>query len=170
VVGGLRLGALNLALKSVGERRAIVQAVHTALNGLQIPWELLSLYRPVDLDAYLHTLSALSDQVDARRRTVLRDYLTWVARLAQAGESVERRYYLLIERRGPDAAREHRQALPALAADLQRAPGLRAQPLTAADWRELLFLLFHHSQAAVEPVPDGMRLPPVLMSPKGDAS
>ena len=169
-IGGLQLGAVNLALKSEGERRAVVQAVHAALNSLTAPWELLSVYRPVDLDPYLHSLSALSEQVDGRRRAVLRDYLSWVSRLAQGGESVERRYHLLIERRGPDAAREHRQSLPALAADLQRAPGLRATPLDAAAWRELLFLLFHHDQAAAEPVPDGMRLPPVLHDARSLAS
>lgn len=30
-----------------------------------------------------------------------------------------------------------------------------------ADWRELLFLAFHADQAAVESVPDSLRMPPI---------
>ncbi len=160
VVGGIAVAPLSLALKSENEKRAIIQAVHAAINGLQVPWQILSLYRPVDLDAYLASLDAMLAEADPRRKQVLRDYLGWVHGLVRSGEAVERRYYILVSRTGADAILEHRTSLRALVEDLQRARGLQARVMSDADWRELLFLTFHSGQAAVEPVPDGLRMPP----------
>ena len=159
-VGGIAVAPLSLALKSENEKRAIIQAVHAALNGLQVPWQILSLYRPVDLDAYLASLDALLAEADPRRKQVLRDYLGWVHGLVRSGEAVERRYYILVTRTGTDALLEHRASLRALVEDLQRARGMQCRVMSDADWRELLFLAFHAGQAAVEPVPDGLRMPP----------
>lgn len=160
VVGGVRIEPLSLLLKSDREVQAIIGAVHAAVNGLQVPWQVLSLYRPVDLDAYLNSLSTL--QVDSRRRQVLRAYRGWVEGQVRGGETVERRYYLLVTRTGQEALAEHRQHLPALATDLARARGLQARVMRDADWREALFLAFHAEQAAVESVPSGpIRLAPI---------
>ena len=160
-VGGIAVSPLSLSLKSENEKRAIVGAVHASLNGLQVPFEILSLYRPVDLDSYLASLDGMLANTNARRKTVLRDYLGWVHGLVRSGEAVERRYYLLVTRTGPDAIREHRSSLRTLADDLMRAAGMQAQAMSDADWRELLFLSFHSGQAAVETVPDGLRVPPI---------
>lgn len=162
VVGGLAIAPLSLGLKSEIEKRAIIGAVHAAVNGLQVPWQVLSLYRPVDLDAYLTHLDALLAATDPRRKGVLREYLGWVQGLVRSGEAVERRYYLLVTRTGQDAEAEHRTGLQALAEDLMRGPGMQVRVMGASDWRELLFLAFHAGQAATETVPDGIRLPPLL--------
>ena len=162
VVGGLAIAPLSLGLKSDLEKRAIVGAVHAAVNGLMVPWQILSLYRPVNLDAYLMHLDDLAATADQRRKEVLRDYLTWVSGLVRSGEAVERKYYLLVTRTGPDAVAEHRTSLRALMDDLSRGPGMQVRVMDAAGWRELLFLAFHAGQAAIEPVPDGLRVPPIL--------
>jgi hypothetical protein len=159
-VGGIAVAPLSLSLKSENEKHAIVGAVHAAINGLQVPWQILSLYRPVNLDRYLASLDAMLANADATRKQVLRDYLAWVHGLVRSGEAVERRYYLLVTRTGQDALQEHRTSLPSLVSDLMRARGLQAKVLTDADWRELLFLAFHAGQAAVEQVPEGLRMPP----------
>lgn len=159
-VGGIAVSPLSLSLKSENEKRVIVGAVHAAINGLQVPWQVLSLYRPVDLDSYLASLDGMLANADPRRKAVLRDYLAWVHGLVRSGEAVERRYYLLVTRTGPDAVQEHRTSLRALADDLMRARGMQAHIMSDADWRELLFLTFHAGQAAFEQVPDGLRMPP----------
>ena len=159
-VGGIAVSPLSLTLKSENEKRAIVGAVHAALNGLQVPFEILSLYRPVDLDSYLASLDGMLATAGSHRKQLLRDYLAWVHGLVRSGEAVERRYYLLVTRTGQDAVQEHRTSLRNLAGDLMRARGMQARVMTDADWRELLFLTFHSGQAAVEQVPDGLRLPP----------
>ncbi len=168
-VGGIVVAPLSLQLKSDAETRVIVGAVHAALNGLQVPFQILSLFRPVDLDAYLAALDGLLLNADARRKIVLRDYLGWVHGLVRSGDAVERRYYILVTRTGPDALREHRTSLGALADDIMRGPGMQARVMSDADWRELLFLTFHGGQAAMEPVPDGLRLPPIYQGGVIDA-
>ncbi len=159
-VGGIAVSPLSLSLKSENEKRAIIQAVHAALNGLQVPFEILSLYRPVDLDSYLASLDGMLATAGSHRKQLLRDYLAWVHGLVRSGEAVERRYYILVTRTGPDALQEHRTSLRSLVDDLMRARGMQAHAMSDADWRELLFLAFHSGQAAVEQVPDGLRLPP----------
>ena len=161
VVGGVAVAPFNLSLKSTTEQQAVIAAVHAALNALDVAWEILSVYRPVDLDAYLASLDAMLQTADQRRKPVLRDYLQWVHALVRSGEHSERRYYVLVVRQGVDATAEHRQHLPQLAGDMARARGMQVRVMTDADWRELLFLAFHGPQAAVEQVPDGLpRLAP----------
>jgi hypothetical protein len=171
VVGGVGVAPFNLSLKSASETRAVIAAVHQAVNALQVPWQILSTYRPVDLDAHLGTLDRLLEDADPRRKPVLRDYIGELHRLATGGEATERRYYVLVVRQGADAPAEHRQHLPQLAQDLMRARGLRAWVLDDAAWRELLFLTFQGHHAAQETVPDGLpRLPPALEEVRGHAA
>jgi len=164
VVGGVTVAPFSLALKSAAETRSIIGAVHAALNALSTSWEILSMYRPVDLDSYLTSLDRLLQETDARRKPVLRDYLAWVTQIVHSGETVERRYYLLVTRTGRDAPTDHRVHLPQLAQDLMRARGVQCRVMTDADWRELLFLTFQASHAAQETVPDGLgRIPPLYV-------
>lgn len=161
-VAGIQIAPYSLVLKSERERSQAIQGLWAALNGLTIPWQWLSVYRPVDLDHYLTGLDAQLATADMRRRPILRDYVNWVSQLVRSGETVERKYYLLCTRIGPDAVTEHRLALRTLEANLGRIRGMQATILDDAAWRELLFLTFHASQAAVETVPDGfVRLAPL---------
>ena len=155
VVAGVKISPFNLELKSERETHSIIQSFQAALNGLNVPWQLLSLYRPVDLDQYLGTLDDQISQWQGMRRQVLRDYGQWVRAQAQSGQQVERRYYLLLTRQGKDALAAHRSALRGLTEDVARIRGFRATILDDALWRELLFLVFHAGQAASETIPDG---------------
>ena len=154
VIAGIKIAPFNLALKSERERQGIIQSFQAALNGLTVPWQLLSLERPVDLDAYLDSLDRV-DVPNGPQKRILRDYAGWVRAQAQSGNQVERRYYLLMTRQGKDAQAEHRTALRGLGDDLARIRGFRMTILDDALWRELLFLVFHADQAAVEAVPEG---------------
>jgi hypothetical protein len=107
--------------------------------------------------------------VDGRRRAVLREYTRWVTGLVRHGDTTERRYALVLARRGPDAPAEHQAALRGLLDDLGRIRGLEARALTDQDWRELVFLLFHGERAATEPAPDGApRWAPRWAAPDAD--
>lgn len=157
MVAGLAIAPYSLALKSTREQSQVVGALAEALNGLDCPWQWLSLYRPVDLIAYLATVDrTLQATAQGARRTVLADYLRWATGMVRAGEVVERKYYLLLTRTGPDASDAHRTMLLQLTGALAAIRGFRAAPLDDAGWRELLFLAFHAEQAATEPVPDGL--------------
>ena len=165
LVVGLGIAPYSLALKSTREQTQAVDVLTEALNGLDCAWQWLSLYRPVDLNAYLQQVDgALETTPQGKRRQVLADYLRWATGLVRAGETVERKYYLLVTRTSKDAGNEHRNTLQQLGSTLNGLRGFQATPLDDAAWRELLFLAFHAEQAAFESIPDGLSAqPPVYI-------
>lgn len=156
VVAGVTLPAFSLALKSAREVTVLIRGFQEALNGITVPWQLLSLGRPVELDSYLQALDTLLPDTTIDRKPLLREYLRWVTDLVRSGEATERRYYLLLTRTGTDAIAEQRSAVREVVADLSRIdPGFQCRPMTDADWRDVLFLAFHADQSAVESTPQG---------------
>ncbi len=155
VIGGVSLSPLNLALKSPRETRAILTAVYAIFNSVRTPWQILSLYRPLDLAQYLESLQDQLHRVNPHRAALLRPYLEWVV-AQQAGEqATERRYYCLFTRTGPDAVALHHETLPQVAQEWNRMRGMRAVILDDAAWQSLLFGFFHPTKLQAETVPDG---------------
>lgn len=153
VLGGLSLSALNLDLKNARETRAIISAVYGILNGLDVPWQMLSHYRPLDLGQYLESLKDQTRHVSQRREHLLRRYYEWLGAQQDAGEALERHYYLLLVRTGPDALARHRETLPGLVQEWGRIRGMEAQVMDEDAWRALLFGFFHPTRIRVEAVP-----------------
>jgi hypothetical protein len=159
LVAGIKIAPFNLTLKSPRETQGIIQSFQAALNGLNAPWQWVSLSRPVDLEAYGAHLDHVAAQISGPRQPILRAYQHWVQGQAHDGSQVERRYYLLMTRHGKDAQAEHRTALRGFLDDIARIRGFRALVLDEALWHELLFLVFHADQAARETIPDGRPRP-----------
>ncbi|MDN5347392.1 MAG: hypothetical protein PWP65_956 [Clostridia bacterium] len=165
-VAVLRVAPVNLALKSEAEKGRIIQAVHEALNGQREAFQVFSLGRPVDLDAYLKLLEEkVRETAEPKRRRLLQDYLRYVAGLVAGGEALERRYYILLPQPpGKQAREEVLQRAHELAADLGRA-GLQVQVCGDQEIIDLLFCFNHPAQAAFErPPAPGAGLPPQLTS------
>lgn len=59
----------------------IITAFQAALNGLTVPWQILSIERPVELDSYLESLDRQIADADPQREPLLREYLHWVSGL-----------------------------------------------------------------------------------------
>jgi len=163
VVAGIQISPYSLTLRSIREQRFAIQLLAGALNGLDCPWQWYSAYRPVDLDPYLH---ALQDQITGhsagRQRTLLLEYTQWATQLIRSGQTLERKYYLLMTRDGSDAWKDHAVRTPELVRSLRKIPGFQAEVLTDAGWRELLFLAFHAETSAFTPVPDGLARVPII--------
>ncbi len=163
VVAGITISPFSLLLKSTREVGTIISAFQAALNGVNTPWQIISVGRPVDLDSYLEVLDHQIADSTAERKPLLREYLHWVSGLVRSGETTERRYYLLITRKGADAIAEHRSNLRGLVDDLGRInQGFQVSVMDDSAWRELLFLAFNADQSASETVPTGrVGLPPL---------
>lgn len=157
VVGGIALAPMNLVLKSPRETRAIMTAVYAIVNSFQIPWQVLSHYRPLDLEAYLERLREQIRQVGPRRELWLRQYLEWVVAQQDAGQAMERRYYCLMTRTGPDAVALHQETLPLVVQEWNRIRGMQATVMDQAAWESLLFGFFHPTRLRQETVPDNVR-------------
>lgn len=153
VVGGLALSPMNLDLKSPRETRAVITAVYAILNSLRTPWQIVSLYRPLDLDQYVESLKDRLRQVAPRREPLLRQYLEWVLAQQDAGQAMERRYYCLMTRTGPDAVELHQETLAQVAQEWNRIRGMRATILDDTAWESVIFGFFHPTRLNHEVVP-----------------
>ena len=153
VVGGLALSPMNLDLKSPRETRAVITAVYAVLNSLRTPWQIVSLYRPLDLDQYVESLKDRLRQVAPRREPLLRQYLEWVLAHKDSGQAMERRYYCLMTRTGPDAVELHQETLPEVAQEWNRIRGMRATILDDTAWESVIFGFFHPTRLNHEVVP-----------------
>ncbi|CEP67119.1 Uncharacterized [Moorella glycerini] len=161
VVAVLKVEPFNLALKSENEKKRIITAVHEALNGQREAFQIFSLGRPVDLDAYLRGLQDLVRETgNPARKKLLQDYTRYVATLVASGEALERRYYILLP--GKEQV-EVLQRAHELASNLERS-GLKVGVCCDREIIDLIFVFTHPAQAAFErpPLFAGPYLPPVL--------
>lgn len=160
-VAVLKVEPFNLSLKSETEKKRIITAVFEALNGLKEPFQIFSLGRPVDLDAYLRELQEKArETVSPTRKKLLQEYIRYVGTLASSGEAMERRYYILL----PGKEREEIvQKAHELASNLERS-GLKVKICEDQEIIDLLFVFLHPAQAAFErpPLFAGPYLPPAV--------
>lgn len=162
VVAGVKIAPFSLALKSERERVAVIQSFQAAVNALTVPWQIVSMYRAVDLAPYLTALEQAQASLQGTRRELLRQYQQWVTGLVARGEVAERRYALLTVRQGKNALAEQIQEARHLAAALEAIRGFRVAPLSDRVWSELMLLVFHAGVAGREGVPD---LGPLVPAP-----
>lgn len=159
LVAALEIQPINLGLMSPSEQMQVIGAVHEVVNSLQQPAQILSIPRPLDLDAYIHQLEAQLSQVSPDRQRMLRQYIRYVAGQVEGGQAQERRYYILLSQ---EAGRGARADLLQLVNDLVarlNAAGLRTHELGDAELFNLLYVWSHPNQAAFERSPvDGPAL------------
>ncbi|KYH31330.1 hypothetical protein [Neomoorella mulderi] len=160
VVAVLKVEPFNLALKSENEKMRVITAVHEALNGQREAFQILSLGRPVDLDAYLRGLQDLARETgNLARKKLLQEYTRYVATLVASGEALERRYYILLP--GKEQV-EVLQRAHELASNLERS-GLKVRVCSDQEIIDLVFVFTHPAQAAFErpPIPGPYLAPQV---------
>jgi len=159
-VSVLKVGPLNIGLKSENEKKRIIHSVFEAINGLKESIQIFSIGRPVDLDHYIHSLQAKSkEEINITKKRLLQEYLKYTASIAAGGEAIERRFFIMLSGMEKDElkAKGHE-----LAVNLEKS-GLKVVMCIDQDIIDLLFCFFHPSQAAFERPPAfvGPYLPPI---------
>ncbi|MCR3922066.1 MAG: hypothetical protein NUK65_06045, partial [Firmicutes bacterium] len=93
----LRVEAVNISLLSENEKRKIIAALHEVINGFQFSMQWLSLGRSVDLDGYIAQLERKAQETsDFTRKKLLKGYIRQAAEMAAGGDTLERRFYILL--------------------------------------------------------------------------
>jgi len=159
-VSVLKVGPLNIGLKSENEKKRIIHSVFEAINGLKEPIQIFSIGRPVDLDHYIHSLQAKSkEEINITKKRLLQEYLKYTASIAAGGEAIERRFFIMLSGKEKEELKAKSQEI---AINLEKS-GLRVEMCTDQDIIDLLFCFFHPSQAAFERPPAfaGPYLPPI---------
>lgn len=172
VVAVIRVQPVNIHLLSDREKIRKVLRLEEALNGIDFPYQILSIARPVDLDSYILKLERMrSETTDILRKKLLSIYARQAAATVTSGEALERHFYILIKHpigKNPQLDEEfikHR-ALQ-LASNLSSAE-LISSVCTDPELRNLQFIFSNPSHAAFERAPrDNFSMPPVLLA-EGD--
>lgn len=163
LVVALRVEAINISLLSSNEKKKIITALHEVINGFQYPMQWLSLGRSVDLDGYIAQLERTAQEThDFTRNKLLKGYIRQAAEMAAGGETLERRFYILLSQPLEKYAEgELLNRARELAGDIQGV-GLKAELCSEKQMIDLLFTFFQPVQAGFEKAPDttGHYLPP----------
>jgi len=173
IVAVIRVQPFNINLLSDREKIRKVIRLEEALNGIDYPYQILSIARPVDLDAYILRLERMRSETDnIVRKKLLTVYSRQAAATVTSGEALERHFYILIPHpigKNPQIDEEfvkHR-ALQ-LALNLSSAD-LTSTVCTDQELRNLQFIFSNPAHAAFERSPrDNFSMPPVLLA-EGDA-
>jgi hypothetical protein len=156
---------INISLLSENEKKRVISALHEVLNGLQEPVQWLSIGRAVDLDGYTASLERKSQETqDFVRKQLLKGYIRQAAEMASGGDTLERKFYVLISQKaGKYAEDELLNRARELAGNISSA-GLSAEVCSDRQIVELLFTFFQPARSAYERAPDctGPYMPPIL--------
>lgn len=103
----IRVQPENIALLSDNERRRKVEALAEGFNGEKEPMQIFCVGRPVDLNSYLEVLQEKAKmEQEFTRKMVLKGYIQQAAKMASSGETVERRFYIIISKKIIDSKSE----------------------------------------------------------------
>ncbi|WP_394884944.1 hypothetical protein [Clostridium butyricum] len=93
----LRIQPENIDLLSDNEKRRKVDSLAEGFNGEKESIQIFCVGRPVDLSSYLEDLNEKAKmEQDFARKMVLKGYIQQASKLASSGETVERRFYVII--------------------------------------------------------------------------
>jgi hypothetical protein len=160
----LKIEPLNISLLSDNEKIRIIGAIHEVINSQREPMQWLSTGRSVDLDGYIASLEQLTTSCqDYHRKKLLRGYIRQAAEMATGGNTLERRFYIVLtQKQAKRAGEELLNRARELAGSLAGA-GLQAELCSDRQIIDLFFTMHNPGQAAVERAPDhaGPYMPPI---------
>lgn len=97
LIGILRVYPINLELLSDNEKKRKIDSLTEELNGEREGFQIFCIGRPVDLNSYLEwLLEKAKMEQNFTRKNVLKGYIQQASEMASSGETVERRFYIII--------------------------------------------------------------------------
>jgi len=169
IVAVIRVQPINIHLLSDREKIRKVLRLEEALNGIDFPFQILSIARPVDLDSYILKIERMRAETDnILRKKLLSIYARQAASTVTSGEALERHFYILIQHPlGKNAQLDEeflKHRAMQLTSNLSSAE-LISSLCTDQELRNLQFIFSNPSHAAFERAPsDSFSMPPVLLA------
>lgn len=149
VVAAVRIQPVPIGLMSIRERARRIEALLEVIQGLVGHAGFPVIPRPLDLDAYIQSLDAAADEAQGIRRKLLTNYTRHVRGLAQGGDALEHRFYVVLAQKGPTASADVSQRATELVAALGRAD-THAHVADEQELRDVLFTFLNPAVAAFE--------------------
>lgn len=168
LIAAIRVSPVNFNLLSDNEKLRKIKALEEVLNGIDHSFQIISIARPVDLDAYIASLDEMKNNAPDRiKARLLAGYMQHAAAMATSGEALERQFYILIDqpaskKQQQDEAILYRKAMD-LASSLSSAD-LSSHVCNDEELRDLLFIFTNPNQAAYERAPLTQVILPTLFT------
>lgn len=167
IVSVIRVQPVNIKLLSEKEKMRKVKRLEEALTGIDYKFQIMSIAKPVDLDAFIAKMEyERANTEKVLKKKLLGIYSRQAAAKATSGEALERQFYFLIDQPIGKKPQLDEQVV------LQRATHLAsslssAELLSAvcadAELRTLQFIFTNPAHAAFERAPtDSIFLPPMF--------
>lgn len=157
LVCAIRVQPINLNLLSTNEKRRKVKSLEEVLNGTDYSIQIISIARPVDLDAYIAKLQKIrSQEENSIKHRLLGDYISQAAAVAVTGDALDRQFYILLDEFPTNKHHQSEAILIRRATELisnLNSADLSSHLCSDEELRELLFIFTHPAQAAYERAP-----------------
>jgi hypothetical protein len=107
IMAMLRVQPENIDLLSDNEKRRKVDSLAEGFNSEKEPLQIFCVGRPVDLNSYLESLQEKAKmEQDFTKKMVLKGYIQQASKMASSGETVERRFYIIVSKKVQDSKSE----------------------------------------------------------------
>jgi len=169
VISGVRVQPVNVNLLSFKEKLRKVKQLEEVMSGIDYSHQIISIFKPVDLDSYIMGLEATRNETDSMiRKRLLNIYIKQATAKATSGEAMERHFYILIDQ--PLGQKPQNDELLVLQRATELAGHLSSAELIStvcndSELRTLNFIFTNPVQAAYERSPQGNTyFPPALFA------
>jgi hypothetical protein len=164
IIAAIRVQPVNFELLSDNEKLRKIKSLEEVMNGMDYSFQIISIARPVDLDAFISKMDDMKSQKtnhgsDRIKSRLLAGYMTHAAAMATSGEAVERQFYILLDQTVGKKPQQD-EAL------LFRNADLVSHVCNNDELRDLLFVFTNPNQAGYERAPvTQISLPSLFLPP-----
>lgn len=142
IVGGIKVGSINLCLLFDEEQKIKVFEFKKILNSIDYPIKILSVDRPIQLDENINILNTkIKHETNKAKVKILNEDLDYINTLNTDKEVVNREFYLLVEENS-DNEKLLKQKLSDILIELN-SMGLSSSIITSEEWRDILFIFLN---------------------------
>lgn len=154
----LEVAPINLALKSIAEKDAIIENYQSFLNALPCSIQVLIKTRRLDVDNYLEQYADLQKkETSAVYKAQLEDYQNYVKELIKKYKILSRRFYLVIPYDGRDKpslemVKDQLNLNVGIIENNLEGLGMKARRLTSMEILDLFYTYYNPTLAKLQPL------------------
>ncbi len=142
IVGGIKIGSINLSLLFDEEQKIKVSQLKKILNSIDYPIKIFSIDKPINLDDNLNTLgSKIKVEKNRFKQQLLEEDYDYIRFLNNQKSVVNREFYIIVEE-----SSNNEKLLKQKINDLIQefiSIGLSAELVLSEEWRELLYIILN---------------------------
>lgn len=142
IVGGIKIGSINLSLLFDEEQKLKVSQLKKVLNSIDYPIKIFSIDKPVDLSDNSNTLgSKIKSERNKYKEKLLKEDYEYINFLSKQNSVVNRDFYLILEENN-----NNEKLLKQKVNDLIQefnSINLSAEIIMSEEWRELLYVILN---------------------------